>query len=258
MVESAPEEIEMLTPYDSGFTLASEREQVRQSAPLERVVQVVSVGGGIVAIVAGILNIFRGGPSYLVWVLVGVAALLIISAIYKPVEVRFRLWSERRKDRRVARDNWPKFRNFVHRFGDFVDNRNNNTLHSIIINDVPDPLRTELLKLVVNIDVWSGFYYFFVQRVSREQPVLSELAYGVEEFQNLVGGYNNHCVVPIFDRFPQQLRSALTDQSRGKLNTFRERYGHFLTEYMAFAKQFAESRPQLERLPRYLTYPTQL
>src|SRR5690242_9615296 len=107
----------MLTPYDSGFTPALERQQMRHSAPLERTVHVVSIGGGIVAIVAGILNIFRGGPSYLIWVLVGVAALLIVSAIYKPVEVRFRVWSERRKDGRVARENWPKFKNFVHRFG---------------------------------------------------------------------------------------------------------------------------------------------
>ena len=127
------------------------------------------------------------------------------------------------------------------------------------MNDVPEPPRTELLKLMVNMDVWSGFYYFFMRRFDRERSsALSELAYAVEEFQNLVGGYGNHCVLPIFDRFPQQLRSVLTDQSKGKLNTFRERYSHFLTEYMAFAKQLAESRPQLERLPRYLTYPTQL
>lgn len=245
----------MLTPYDSGFTPASERQQVQQSPPVQRTVQVV---GGIVAIVAGILNIFRGGSSYLIWIFVGVAALLIISAIYKPVEVRFRVWSERRKDRRVARENWPMFKNFVRRFGGFVDNRTNDTLHYIVMNDLPDPLRTELLKLMVNMDVWSGFYYFFMQRIDRERPALSELAYAVEEFHHLLGGYGIYCVVPIFDRFPQQLRSALTDQSRGKLNTFRERYGHFLTEYMAFAKQFAESRPQLDRLPRYLTYPTQL
>ena len=35
-------------------------------------------------------------------------------------------------------------------------------------------------------------------------------------------------------------------------------YGQFLTEYMAFAKQLSESRPLLQRLPIYLTYPTQL
>jgi hypothetical protein len=245
----------MLTPYDYGFTPVSEREKVPQSAPLQRTVQVVA---GIVAIVVGILNIFRGGPSYLIWIFVGLAVLLIVSVSYRPVETRLRLWSERRKDKRTARENWPTFKNFVHRFSAFVNNQTNDTLHYIVLNDIPDPLRTELLKFTMNADVWNGFYYFFVQRVQRERPVLSELAYAVDEFHHLVGGYTNHCIVPIFDRFPQHLRSSLTDQSRGKLNTFRERYGHFLTEYMAFAKQFAESRPQLERLPRYLTYPTQL
>lgn len=248
----------MLTPYDHGFIPLSERQQERHTAPLERTGQLVSLLGGIIAIIAGILNLVRGGSSYRMWIFVAVAALLIISAIYKPAKNRLLIWSERRKDRLVARAYWPTFKNFVRRFSAFVNNQTNDTLHYIVMNDVPDPLRTELLKMIVSIDIWCGFYYHFEQRVGRERATLSELAYSFEEFHNLVGGYTNHCVVPIFDRFPQQLRSSLTDQSRGKLNTFRERYGHFLTEYMAFAKEFAESRPQLERLPRYLTYPTQL
>ncbi len=147
---------------------------------------------------------------------------------------------------------------FVHRFGGFVDTRTNDTLHYIISTDVPEPLRTELNKLLVNISLWSGFWHFFAQRVDREFPTLSELAYGVEEFHHLVAQYGNFCIAPIFEHLPEQLRTALTGQSKVKLNTFRERYGQFLTEYMAFAKQFSESRPRLERLPRYLTYPTQL
>src|SRR5437879_9672089 len=113
----------MLTPYDSGIQSGSHSQPVGQSSLLERTVQVVSIGGGIVGIVAGILSILRGGPWYLIWLFVGVAALLIISAIYKPLKIRFRAWSEKRKDRRVARENWPKFKNFVRRFGGFVDNR---------------------------------------------------------------------------------------------------------------------------------------
>src|SRR5258708_10682237 len=136
----------MLTPYDSGHGRGSDNPQTHQGLSLERVLQVVSIAGGIVGIIAGILSLSRRGPSYLIWVFVGVAVLLIISAMYKPVEIQLRAWSERRKDRRVAHENWPKFRKFVHRYGEFVDTRTNTTLHHIITNNLSEPSRTELAK----------------------------------------------------------------------------------------------------------------
>ena len=141
---------------------------------------------------------------------------------------------------------------------DFVSTQSNTTLHYIIANDVTEPMRTELNKLLVNNSLWYGFWHSFMGRVDRESPALSELAYALEEFHHLVAQYNNFCIVPIFERLPQQLRTTLTDQNKGKLNTFRERYGQFLTGYTAFAKKLSESRPQLQRLPFYHTYPTPL
>lgn len=248
----------MLTPYDSSLGSGSNNSETQHGSSLERILRVVSIGGGIVGIVAGIVSVSRGGPWYLIWVFVGVAVFLIISAIYKPLSIRLQSWSERRKDAQVARENWPKFRQFVHRFGDFVNTGTNNTLHYIIANDVPEPTRTELNKLLVNISLWYGFWHSFMGRVDRESPIFSELAYAVQEFHHLVAQYGNFCIAPIFERFPEQLRPSLTEQSKAKLNTFRERYGQFLTEYMAFAKQLSESRPQLQGLACYLACPTQL
>jgi hypothetical protein len=248
----------MLTPYDSGFASGSDNAPTQKSSSLERILQVVSIGSGIAGITAGIVSLLKGGPSYLIWLFVAFGVLIIITAIYKPLEIQYRSWSERRKDRRVAREHWPKFRTYVHRFGDFVSTQTNTTLHYIIANEVTEPTRTELNKLLVNNSLWYGFWHSFMGRVDRESPVLSELAYAVEEFHHLVSQYGNFCIAPIFERFPEQLRPTLTEQSKVKLNTFRERYGHFVNEYMAFAKQLSESRPQLQRLPHYLTYPTQL
>lgn len=257
-VRIPPGEAYMWTQYDSGFEDSLEKAQDQNHDPLSRFGQLVSIGGGIVVIVTAIVSAIRGGPSYLFWVLVGVALLLIISATYKPIRIRLRIWSERSKDRNVARENWPKFRNLVHRFGDFVSTQTNDTLHYIIANDIPEPMRTDLNKLIVPISLWYGFWHSFMSRVDREPPVLSELAYAVQEFYHLVSQYSNFCIAPIFEHLSPQLRQSMTEQSKAKLNTFRERYGHLRNDCVAFGKQLSESRPQLQRLPSYLQYPTQL
>jgi hypothetical protein len=247
----------MLTEYDSGFVSSSVSPPTQKSSSLERLLQVVSICGGLVGIAAGIASVLKGGPWYLIWIFVAFGVLVIITATYKPIRIRIGSWTERRKDRRVARQNWPTFRIYVHRFGDFVSTQSNTTLH-YVVNEAAEPIRTELNKLIVSNSLWYGFWHSFMRRVDRESPILSELAYAVEEFHHLVSQYSNFCIVPIFEQFPERLRPSLVEQSKVKINTFRERYGQFLTEYMAFAKQLSESRPQLQRLPHHLTYPTQL
>jgi hypothetical protein len=219
---------------------------------------VVNIAVGIVGIALGVASALRGGPWYLIWVFLVLAILLIGTAIYRPIRNQFQRWCERRKDKQIARENWPRFRGLVRDFEDFVSTRTNRTLYYIISNDLSESARTELSKLLINISMCSGFWDFFVARVNRERTVLSELAYAIQEFHYLLAQYNNSCVVPIFEQVPTNVKPILTEQDKRKLNTFRERYGKFLGDYMAFAKQLSKARPQLSGLPYDLTYPTQL
>lgn len=247
----------MWTQYDSGFENETEKSHGQPSDSLSRIGQIVNIVVGISAIVTAIAAA-KGGPTYLVWILVGVAVLLFVSTTYKPVAMRIHLRSERRKDEQVARDNWKELRNLVHRFGDFVSTQNSNTLHYIIMHDISDPTRTRLSERIVSNNLFYGFWHSFMRQIDREPISLAELAYAVEEFYHLVGQYNNYCIEPIFERLSPDLRQQITEEMKTKLNTFRERYGHFGNDFMAFGKQFSESRPQLQRLPHYVHYPTQL
>jgi len=135
----------------------------------------------------------------------------------------------------------------------------NDTLHYIIARDVPEPTRTELNKLLVNISLWYGFWHSFMGRVDRESsPLLSELAYAVQEFNHLLAQYGNFCIGPIFERFPDQLRPALTEQTRGKLKPFAKIRPVPDRVHDVRQTNCLKSRPQLHGLSTYQTYPTQL
>lgn len=247
--------MDVRSPYDFETELESPVSAPRSS--LERTAQIVAVLSGIVATVVGISSLRKGSPWYLSWILLTFVVLLVGSVLYPPLRVSYHAWIVKRADSLVGRQSWPKFVVLVRRFGEFVSERTD-TLDAVISNNVPEPMRSEFNKLVVNSRIFSGFYHFLAQRVDRRSPGLPELASILEEFHHLVGLYGNFCIAPVFDRLSEEQRKSLPDQAKAKLNTFRERYGQFLTEYMEFAKQLADSRPQLRRLPRYLPYPTQL
>ena len=69
-------ELHLMIPFDSGFGNNSERSPTSHGSPLERGVQAVSIAGGIVAIIAGILSFLKGGYPYLIWIVVGTAVFL--------------------------------------------------------------------------------------------------------------------------------------------------------------------------------------
>jgi len=97
-----------------------------------------------------------------------------------------------------------------------------------------------------------------MQRLNRVQPSFSELHNSVPEFHNIIAEFNNHCVAPIFEYLPTDLRSGLSDRDKSILDGFQQSFAHFLDDYTEFAKGLAESRPALERLPYYLPRPKPL
>ncbi len=61
-------------------------------------------------------------------------------------------------------------------------------------------------------------------------------------------------MVPIFDRLPNDERAAISEQRRGRLNGFQERFTLYLRDCMAFAKELSQALPELEHLPYHLPY----
>jgi hypothetical protein len=101
---------------------------------------------------------------------------------------------------------------------------------------------------------WSEFLHFFRLRIDRTPPSFLELVAGVQWLHQLQSQFNNLCVVPIFDRLPKDKRAAISEQRRGRLNCFQQRFTLYLRDCMAFAKELSQALSELEHLPYHLPY----
>jgi hypothetical protein len=235
-----------------------EHRRPQQPPTFQRTANIVSIVSGVATIIALAIAARRGAQWWLIWLLGVIAGLLLLSVAYRPVAAFARMLMAHRTDNLVAREYWPRFQALVHQFGQFVNPSTNDTLHAIITSDVPDPLRSEMYSLIVNISVFSGFWYFFRMRIDNHLPRLDELAAAVQEFHHLVGQYDNFCALTIFDRLPEEMRKKIPERSKNKLNTFHLRFHQFLTAFVQFCHEFSRARPQLAALPKFLPFPTQL
>lgn len=220
--------------------------------------RLVQLGSGLVTAILAVVQIVRGGPQYLVWILVGFAALLVALGVYTPARNNYLAWKTSREQTRIARQNWPKFRGLVRRFGDFINPNTGNNLETIIQQYVPHPLNVQLQGITIETRIWNSFWRFFHERIERSPNSMTELSAAVFEFNNFLGCYGNFGIYPIFDGLNPQIKGQLPPESKARLNTFRERYAHFLTDYSLFGKELTESRPELAHLLPLMQYPNQL
>ena len=197
-----------------------------------------------------------------VWVslgLIGIAGLSVVVGLLPSFKAWLHRRSKRKADARAANYAFPEMRNFVRRFGNFVDGRTNDSLHAII-NDRAAHGNTDLLVVLGNVDIglWQAFRYFVAIRLEKEQPTFEGLKIVLMEFHNLVGCYNNYCVSRIFDRLPQELLVPLPADTKAALNLFQQKFNHFLTDYETFADKLCRSRPGLENAARTFPHPKPL
>ena len=171
------------------------------------------------------------------------------AGFYNPALSRYQYWAERRQDRRVARKSLVELRKFVHRFEQFIDGQTS-TLHYIAQGDVcnGDGQLYNSLGLP-ELSVWHAFHADLMGRLDRmdmKRASISELRHDLQAFFNIIGTYNNSCVSILFDRLPRSPHiNNLTPKAKSSLNSFQQRFTHFLEEYKNFAKDLSESRPAL-------------
>jgi len=191
-------------------------------------------------------------------VLLGLTIVLVGAEFYAPLKRRATDWREHRSDDAVARNALPKFREFVHRFGEFIDSRTNDTLHAIVLNEIVQrrPDGPAAFKLP-HMDLWHSWWLYFWQQIDRQPHKMIEVRAALMEFHSLVGSYTNHCVTQIFE-LPPNLKAEIPSEAKSSLNSFQQRYERFLGDYSQFAKSLSESRPALNGLPCWFSTPKPL
>jgi len=189
------------------------------------------------------------------WVLLGLTIFLVGVHFYAPLKRPAAKWLERRRDDAVARNAFPKFREFVYRFGGFIDTRRSDTLHAIVLNEIQQGRADAHAGFKLpDMATWQSWWLHFSQQVDRQPRTMTEIRAGLMEFHSLVGAYTNTGVMQIFG-LPPNLKAEIPAEAKSSLNSFQQRYERFLGEYSQFAQSLSESRPALKGLPCWFSTP---
>ena len=209
---------------------------------------------------AFVLGQIKGVSQRIEWTLLGATVILVAFGFaFAPVAAKIRQMRERSRDVCATRDALPELKRLARTFSEFVSNGRQDTLQAIYQAELCQH-RGDLLAVlpIQQFSLWYSFAHFFNLRVERHSPDPHELQTTLQEFHSLVGSYNNCCVTPIFERFPDQLQSALTPRVRSSLNGFQLRFVLFLKEYEDFVKQLEITRPVFSGLPYTFVVPKAL
>lgn len=238
----------------SGIGVQLAEEEKTKSSPFEHLKTVLA----IIALVASVYFQSDKHPT-VAKILIGLTIFLVAATYYAPLNRRLILpFRVRRKDDGVAKVAFPKFREFVHRFGEFLDRGRNDTLHSIVLNEILQRRADANVAFKLpNLDTWHSWWLYFWQQLDRQPHTMTEARAGLMEFHSLVGTYTNICVTQIFE-LPSNLKAEIPAEAKSSLNAFQQRYERFLGEYSQFAKSLSESRPALNGLPRWFSTPKPL
>jgi len=190
------------------------------------------------------------------WGLVGVAFIPVVIIVAPPIKNRIQRRLARRRDKRRTHEAFPEFKNFVARFGRFVESDAKEFLGKIVNRRLRGENVTNAKELGMTPErVFQGFWYQLHQRVQDANPSLTDVTTVVTEFNHLVNQYLNETVLPVFDRMSPTTRSSLPDDAKRDLESFREKLVHYLNEYEAFARTLAQSLETCDLREPYLPRP---
>jgi hypothetical protein len=209
---------------------------------------------------AFVLGQIKGVSPRIEWALfTGTIVLAMFGFAFVPLSAKVRRMREQSRDTKATLDALPELTRLARTFSEFVSNGRQDTLQAIYQAELCQH-RGDLLAVlpIQQFSIWYRLAHFFDLRVERLTSDPRELQTALQEFHNLVGSYSNCYVTPIFERFPDQLKSALTPRVRSSLNGFQLRFVLFLKEYEDFVKQLEITRPVFSGLPYMFVIPKAL
>jgi len=191
----------------------------------------------------------------LAWVLVGLVVLSLVVSFYPHVASWAKIRARSRSDELIARRAFPELRKFVEQFGEFVSSQRGDTLHYIAQSDLCGGYSDRFNELgIPNMNLFYGFWSSLSERAANLRPTSTDFKATNSELTMLVSSYINYCMVPVFERLPQELRGQLTDRAKSNLEACRERFVVFLNDYSRYLKQF--DQPFAARYRLWREFPT--
>ncbi len=242
--------------FDSRFGTFEEKQEVTKPSGFDLLSKLVLPALSLIALIVAQL---KQQQTAILWGLLSFAFLSIAVGFYPRIKTRTEAWIQVQRGEKEAWRRFSEFRKYVRQFGEFSGAQTNDTLHYIVSSELCRNNMSDFGKLgLPTVGFFNGFWYHFNLRVEQQKPSLAGLRQAIQEFGNLVGTYNNNCVVIVFERLPQDVQASLTPQVKSSLNAFQQRFVRFLQSYQEFLKDLVESGVIPREINVYFSYPKPL
>jgi len=198
--------------------------------------------------ILALILVQKGGASAgMLWGLLALAFLSLGFGFYAPLAQRIRNRRNKAKDEGLARREFDELGTFVREFRGFIESSigGTETLYDILLNATRDsierdPKRFETLRLEP-YDAYQSWCYYLWVRLKGQQRNLANFVALLNELSNAASVFSYRCVMPFFDQLPRDLRSALPENARSNMESYRERFVNFQDRYVAFVRKVNDS-----------------
>ncbi len=207
------------------------------------------------SLIAFIVAQVMGKFARLSWMLIFLTVAFVVSGYHAEFQSVYHRRKERRDDQRAVDTAFPAFQDLVRRFGPFIDNRMNDTLH-YMMRELGQALPDVRSIQFPDMELWSGPWMYFWQRLDRQRMTMAEFQPALMEFHFIVATFCSYCVRPIFENPPAGFHGQIPPGAKSKLNLFQQKLVRYLGEYQDFSKHVSELRPSLNGLPTYCMMPS--
>jgi hypothetical protein len=234
-----------------GNMFGSERPEPPRLTPFDYLTRLIVPVIALLALIVAQLHDQRA----VMWVLIVIASLSLIASFYPLVVEWLNRWLDARRDRRIARREFPRLREFVERFEGFVAPNRGDALHGALLDAFNR--NSEIINKfgIPPAQLFRGFWLELNQRAMKQRPTVENFEAIASEFGALVSQYNDYCVQVVFNQVPRDVENQLSDKEgfKRRLNASREAFNEFLSAYESFLEGLG--RPFLERHVKIRNFP---
>lgn len=172
------------------------------------------------------------GQQKLLRPLLGLVFVFVVIGFWPSIWGWILKWTSKVQQRRLARELVPELRRLAETMVQFIDpSFRRGSINSVLSEENPQFINQINLP---TLDLFYGPWSQLTRRLSHAIGTTAEFVDAALELDSLIRSYLTYCVLAVFDRMPDAVRTSLSAAARRELAVHRENIVLYLREYVEF------------------------
>jgi hypothetical protein len=173
--------------------------------------------------------------------ILAVGVLLFLFAVRKTIGRRYRARRDRKHDNRASLAALPQLRALSRAFEKLVDINDDKNLYALLRRALENYANAFDQLHVPSPNVYSEMMRNVKNRLDDQPAGKTEVFRVLDEFYTVLGAHSDDWMVPVFRSMPPSIKEMLKPDARAAVNSYRERYIAFHTDFGKFVEDLTAS-----------------